>query len=157
MAEPPIPTRIRRAAWLASLGRKSAEAEDPAQEIAGPGAVDKLQRIRSKKRRRTAGLLIRFTPEERAQVEEITRRAGLSMAAYARLQILGGKPPRGRRLVEQEKLTRVLGHLRSVSHSLGELTHAAHVGPAERDELDHAIRAMSELADAISESLSRRR
>ena len=84
----------------------------------------------SEKRQRTAAILVRLTPEERAAAEDAASRAGLSLASFARGQMLGGKPPRAakRPPVEKAQLALILAQLGKIGSNLNQIARASNMG-----------------------------
>ena len=76
----------------------------------------------STKRRRTAELSIRLLPEERAQIDALAARAGLTPGCYVRLLVLASPAPRQARRasVDRQSVARCLGTLGLVATKLRE-------------------------------------
>jgi hypothetical protein len=115
----------------------------------------------SNRRQRTASILVRLTPEERAAAEAAASRAGLSVASYARGQMLGGPPPRAARRppVEKEQLARILAQLGKIGSNLNQIARASNMGlfttgdyEALRAETRGLMAARAALMDALGRS-----
>lgn len=118
------------------------------------------KRSGSEKRQRTASILIRLTDEERAAVEDAASRAGLTLASYARGQMLGGPQPRaGRRPpIETRQLARILGELGKIGSNINQLARAKNMDfltPADRADLEAETQALRALRGYLMEALGR--
>lgn len=112
----------------------------------------------SEKRARTKHLTIRFTPEERAAVDEAAERAGLTPGSYARQALMGAPVPRQVRRppIERRELARLLGALGHVGGNLNQLAHTANTGmPIDGAEITAALASLSAVRDAILRALGR--
>jgi len=112
----------------------------------------------TEKRARTANLTIRFTPEERAAVDEAAVRAGLTAGSHARAVLLGAPAPRQvrRPTVERRELARLLGQLGHVGGNLNQLAKAANSGaiPCAKD-IQEALAGLTDLRREILLALGR--
>ena len=68
----------------------------------------------------------RLTAQELAALTTSSRRAGLCISGYARLVLLGVKPPRAARrpTIETTLLARTLGELGKIGSNLNQIAHA---------------------------------
>lgn len=112
----------------------------------------------SEKRVRTAYLNIRFSPDERAMVEEHAARAGLTSSSYAQQVLLGAPAPRQVRRppIERKELVRILGQLGHVGGNINQLAHHANANmPLSSRMLGEALADLRRLRDAILVALGR--
>lgn len=112
----------------------------------------------SEKRARTAHLTIRFTPDERAAVDQKAERAGLTSGSYARQELLDAPAPRQVRRppVERKELARLLGELGHVGSNLNQIARIANAGDGvDGVALAEALGGLGTLRDAILEALGR--
>lgn len=112
----------------------------------------------SEKRARTKHLTIRFTPDERAQVDDHAARAGLTSGSYARQVLLGAPAPRQVRRppAERKELVRILGQLGHVGGNINQLAHHANANmPLSKRGLDEALADLRQARDAILRALGR--
>lgn len=112
----------------------------------------------SEKRARTAHLTIRFTPDERAAVDQSAERAGLTSGSYARQVLLGAPAPRQVRRppVERRDLARLLGEIGHIGSNLNQLARTSNTGlPVTRDDLGAALTDLRSVRDAILSALGR--
>lgn len=107
----------------------------------------------SEKRARTKHLTIRFTPEERAAVDQAAERAGLTAGSYARQVLLGAPRPRQVRRppIERRELARLLGLFGNIGSNLNQIARAANNGD-DLDAVDFS-RAIDYLRDGRDELL----
>jgi hypothetical protein len=105
---------------------------------------DKKRPSGSEKRQRTELAMVRLTPAEKTAVEDAADKAGLSVASYSRLQMLGAPPPRGARRppVEKQMLAKVLGQLGKIGSNLNQVARSANMG---EDDLAETRQALSEV------------
>lgn len=112
----------------------------------------------SEKRVRTQHLTIRFSPDERAAVDDNAARAGLTSGSYARQVLLGAPTPRQVRRppVERKELVRLLGQLGHVGGNINQLAHHANANmPTSKRELLEALADLKQMRDAILAALGR--
>lgn len=114
----------------------------------------------SEKRQRTAAILVRLTPEERAAAEEAASRAGLSLASFARGQMLGGRPPRAARRppVEKAQLALILAQLGKIGSNLNQIARASNMGlfgPGDYEVLREETAALVAARSALMAALGR--
>lgn len=112
----------------------------------------------SEKRQRTKVAMVRLTPQEKAAVEEAAAKAGLTVASYSRLQILGAPPPRSARRppVEKEMLAKVLGQLGKAGSNLNQVARAANMGEDDLSETQQAVAEIREAAASVQALLRQR-
>lgn len=107
-------------------------------------------------RRRTAHLTIRFSPEERAFIDDAARIAGLTSGSYARRVLLGGPAPREvrRKPADHRELVRILGQLGHLGGNLNQLAKAANQNTiVYGNEIEAALREVKGARDAIMAAL----
>ena len=114
----------------------------------------------SNKRQRTSAILVRLTPAERLAVEDAANRAGLTLASFARGQMLDGPQPRAvRRIpVERQDLARILGQLGKIGSNLNQLAKSANMDEAtaqERNQLEEELKGLRVMRDSIMQTLGR--
>jgi len=112
----------------------------------------------TEKRARSAHLTIRFTPEERASIDDAAERAGLTSGSYARQTLLGAPAPRQMRRpqIERRELARLLGELGKIGGNLNQLAKAANQGIAVyHNEILLALGGLKVLRGAILKALGR--
>jgi len=104
----------------------------------------------SEKRARTTHLTIRFSPEERATVDEAAARAGLTAGSYARQTLFGAPQPRQVRRppVERRELARLLGQIGRIGGNVNQLARTANRGlPITRREVAEALNDLRAIRD----------
>ncbi|MBL8554608.1 MAG: plasmid mobilization relaxosome protein MobC [Phenylobacterium sp.] len=112
----------------------------------------------SEKRARTTHLTIRFTPDERATVDDHAARAGLTSGSYARQVLLGAPAPRQVRRppVERQELVRILSQLGHVGSNVNQIARSANANmPMQRSALVAALDDLKRVRDAILAALGR--
>ena len=114
----------------------------------------------SNKRQRTAAILVRLTPEERATVEAAANRAGLTLASYTRGQMIDGQRPRAARRppVEAQQLGRILAELGKIGSNMNQLAKAANIGSfsvSDYEVLKEETRGLTAARAALMEALGR--
>jgi hypothetical protein len=112
----------------------------------------------SEKRARTKHLTIRFTPEERATIDHMADRAGLTAGSYGRQVLLGAPAPRQVRRppVERRELARLLGEIGHVGGNLNQIARYMNFGRGvDEVELKQAIAGLSLVRGAILTALGR--
>jgi hypothetical protein len=112
----------------------------------------------SETRVRIRHLTIRLTPQERATIDRMADRSGLTPGSYARQVLLGAPTPRQVRRppVERRELARLLGELGHVGSNLNQIARVANL----RDEVDAAeltltLGDLAVVRDAILKALGR--
>ena len=76
--------------------------------ISGGQTERKRRRKGTEKRQRSVALAVRFSAEERAELEAAAASAGVALGSYIRHQSLGGKRPRAaKRAMEQRQSLRL--------------------------------------------------
>lgn len=106
--------------------------------------VFRKSRSGSETRKRLVAIRVRLTPEEKAEVEEASRRFGLTPASYAREQMLNRKALRSvrRPSIERELLAKTLAQLGKVGSNMNQIARAANIGKEIGCELDSALTAL---------------
>jgi len=104
--------------------------------------------------------MVRLTLEERAAAEEAARRAGVSVASFARGQMLGGPPPRAARRppVEKEKLALVLAQLGKIGSNLNQIARASNMGlftTGDYEALKEEVQGLTAARGALMDALGR--
>jgi hypothetical protein len=112
----------------------------------------------SEKRARTKHLTIRYTPDERSEVDQAAERAGLTSGSYVRNLTLSAPPPRQVRRppIERRELARLLGELGHVGGNLNQIAHAMNSGMAVPNrEIADALSGLKLVRDAVLAALGR--
>jgi hypothetical protein len=112
----------------------------------------------TERRRRTAHLTIRLTPEERAAIDATAERAGLTAGSFARQSLLEGPVPRQVRRppIERRELARLLGELGHIGGNINQLAHRSNTGqPVAGREIAEALTGLREMRDAVLSALGR--
>jgi hypothetical protein len=112
------------------------------------------------KRQRTEQMVVRCTPEERAELEARAVRAGLAVGAYLRQQALGGSGPRARRRppVDADALLLLEGQLGRIGNNLNQLARAANAGGwPSAFAIEDATQELMATCDAIVGALGKGR
>ena len=112
----------------------------------------------SEKRVRDKHLTIRFSPEERALVDEAADRAGLTPGSYARQVLLGAPAPRQVRRppIERRDLARLLGEIGHVGGNLNQIARVANIGEeVDAAELSAMLADLAVVREAILKALGR--
>jgi Bacterial mobilisation protein (MobC) len=110
------------------------------------------------KRQRTEQIVTRWTPQERAELEARSARAGLTATAYLRQQALGGAGPRARRRppVDADALLMLEGQLGRIGNNLNQLARAANAGGwPSAFAIEDATQALMATCDAIVAALGK--
>lgn len=118
------------------------------------------KRSGSENRQRNAPVSVRCLPDERAELEEKAREAGLALAGYLRACGLGTPGPRARRSppVNAEALARATAALNKAGSNLNQIAHVLNAGGAivmARDYLS-TLAVVREAAAAIREIVRRK-
>ena len=95
---------------------------------------------------------------ERVEVEEASRRAGLTVGSYARQQMLKAPPPRAVRRppLERELIAHLLGQVGRVGGNLHQLVRHLNFGrEPERREIGEVLGALEMLKREIMQALGR--
>lgn len=84
------------------------------------------KRKRSERRQRTAGILVRVTGEEKAEIDARAQAAGLTAGGFLRAAGLGGKTPRSlpRTPIDRELLAEAVAELNRVGNNLNQIARA---------------------------------
>ena len=112
----------------------------------------------SEKRVRSKHLTIRFSPDERASIDDAADRAGLTPGSYARQVLLGAPAPRQVRRppIERRELARLLGEIGHVGSNLNQIAKAANSGDGvDVRALDWTLNALLGVRDAVLKALGR--
>lgn len=127
-----------------------------------PASADPPPRRRSgsEKRERSASVLVRLTPDERARLEEAANRVGLTLASYARQQTLGGVLPRAARRppVEARRLALILAALGKIGSNVNQIARAANqnmLSPNDLALLAEETAALRNVRGALMTALGR--
>ena len=110
----------------------------------------------SNSRKRNKTIAIRVDETEAAQLAAFAERAGLSIGAFIRQQILDAEPPRQSRRppVEKELLAYAMRHIGKIGSNVNQLARRANHGNVPHpDNIEEACAAMLELRDAVLEAL----
>jgi hypothetical protein len=118
------------------------------------------KRSGSENRQRNAPVSVRCLPDERAELEQKAREAGLALAGYLRACGLGTPGPRARRSppVNAEALARATAALNKAGSNLNQIAHVLNAGGAivmARDYLS-TLAVVREAAAAIREIVRRK-
>lgn len=122
------------------------------------GSIEAKPRHGSETRQRKKALLVRLTDAERVEVEEASRRAGLTVGSYARQQMLKAPPPRAVRRppLERELIAHLLGQVGRVGGNLHQLVRHLNFGrEPERREIGEVLGALEMLKREIMQALGR--
>lgn len=112
----------------------------------------------TEKRRRGDTITVRLTPDERAAIDDLSMRKGLSVGAFMRAAALGDPGPRARPRVpvDAKLLRRLLGEVGRVGNNLNQIARRLNADKAvEPRELRTALAAQDELRVAILTALGR--
>jgi hypothetical protein len=112
----------------------------------------------SEKRVRSKHLTIRFSPEERASIDQAADRSGLTPGSYARQVLLGAPVPRQVRRppVERRELARLLGEIGHVGGNLNQIARDMNFGNGvDAWELKQTLASLGLVRDAILKALGR--
>lgn len=112
----------------------------------------------SEKRVRSKHLTIRFSPEERASIDDAADRAGLTPGSYGRQVLLGAPPPRQVRRppVERRELARLLGEIGHVGGNLNQIARDMNLGRGiGGSALRQELHGLGLVRDAILKALGR--
>lgn len=122
-----------------------------------PSPLPAKRKSGSNTRQRTSSVLIRLTPEERAEVEEAASRAGLTVASYGRRQMLGSTPPRSvkRPPIEREAAARLLAALGKIGSNLNQIARSVNTGIANENTLHDALQEADLLKQVIRKAIGR--
>lgn len=110
------------------------------------------------KRKRSASLSIRLTPEERERLDEDAARCGITTGAYVRQVLLDAPVPKqSRRLAANDNIAmlgKYIGELGKIGSNLNQLAHAANYAksighPAAMPDADTVISTCQEARDWV--------
>ena len=134
-------------------------APTPNPDLAAPAAaIPTKPRSGSETRKRGKAILVRLTEDERIEVEEASRKAGLTVGSYARQQMLKATPPRSVRRppIERELAAQLLGQVGRVGGNLHQLVRHLNFGrELEEQRLAEVLAALEELKGEIMQALGR--
>lgn len=119
----------------------------------------KSKKSGSEKRKRQSRVSIRLTSEEFAEVAKRADAAQLTLASYARAEILDSPPPRQARrpAVETENVARVLAQLGKIGSNLNQIARHMNSGNSIANEtLARALTDVSVMRDACMSALNRK-
>ena len=130
-----------------------AKARDDFQQAAG-GKTSR-RRSGSEKRQREKPRSIRFTLEENQRIADMEKSTGLKFASLVRHGLFQTPPPRAsRRLsIDQKALTVVLAQLGKIGGNVNQLAKQANIGNFHTDDINMAMRDLSELRTVLLEAL----
>lgn len=117
------------------------------------------RRSGSETRKRGKSILIRLDDAERVEVEEASRKAGMTVGSYARQQMLKAPPPRSvrRPSLERELAAQLLGQVGRVGGNLHQLVRHLNFGrEADRRQLADVLEALELLKREIMLALGRK-
>lgn len=112
----------------------------------------------SEKRVRSKHLTIRFSPEERALIDQSADRSGLTPGSYARQVLLGAPAPRQVRRppIERRELARLLGELGHVGGNLNQMARDMNLGRGiVSSDLKQELQGLGLVREAIMKALGR--
>ena len=112
----------------------------------------------SETRKRSTPVTSRYDDGELAELDERASRAGLTRAAFQRVQSLATTPKTRstrRAPIEREMLAKALGQLGKVGSNINQIAHAANIGDAERFDLKAALTELRGLVPDIYAALGR--
>ena len=110
----------------------------------------------SDKRRRTDTITIRVTPDERAVIDDLSMRKGLSVGAFMRAAALGDPGKRARRRVplDAKLLRNLLGEVGRTGNNLNQIARRVNTtGEHDAAQLRAALVAHEEMRQAILSAL----
>jgi hypothetical protein len=101
--------------------------------------------------------MVRLTPAERSTLDAAAERAGLSLAGYARSQLLAAPPVRQARRppIERVELARLLAQLGKIGSNVNQIARALNSTGETPPELAGVPEAIAQMRDAIMRSLGR--
>jgi hypothetical protein len=112
----------------------------------------------SEKRVRTRHLTIRLSPDERTEIDDDARRAGLTAGSHARNVLLDAPAPRQVRRppIERQEVVRLIGQLGYIGNNLNQIARALNSGDeADQQALIQALTDLRSLRDAALTALGR--
>jgi len=118
----------------------------------------KVSKRGSETRQRSISVHVRLTPEESAKLEANAERAGLTVASFARFQMIGGPVPRAARKppIERELAGKLLGQMGKIGSNLNQVARSVNRdtwGPIDQEE---AQRLLVELRGVLLQALGRK-
>ncbi|MDN3568717.1 plasmid mobilization relaxosome protein MobC [Paeniroseomonas aquatica] len=120
-----------------------------------PSSPTRKARSGSEKRQRADLAWMRLTPAERAQLDELAERAGMTVSAYMRHQCLGSAGPRAVRRppVERAALAQLLGQLGKVGSNVNQIARALNTDRPLAYDITTTLAEIREAALSISATL----
>lgn len=120
----------------------------------------KRRRPGGNNRQRSVALAVRFSAEERAEVEAAADSAGLALGSYIRHQSLGGKRPRAvqRPTAQKAQLALILAQLGKIGSNLNQIARASNMGlftTGDYEALKAETAALTAARSALMEALGR--
>ena len=112
----------------------------------------------SETRKRSTPVTSRYDDGELAELDERASRAGLTRAAFQRVQSLATTPKTRstrRAPIEREMLAKALGQLGKVGSNLNQLAHAAHLDRTEVAQITAAVAELRALLPDFLQALGR--
>ena len=110
----------------------------------------------SNSRKRNKSIAIRVDETEAAQLTAFAERAGLSVGAFIRQQVIGSEPPRQSRRppVEKELLSLAMRHMGKIGGNINQLAkHANHGRVPCHHQLNEAANAVKDIRTLILDAL----
>lgn len=110
---------------------------------------------RSESRQKQERLTIRFSPSERAELEALAARSGLTLGSYVRSRALAEPTTRARRrpAIEQVAVSQWIGELGKVKNNLNQLAKKANSGNFVTGEILAALALIQEIGNAAKQSM----
>jgi Bacterial mobilisation protein (MobC) len=111
----------------------------------------------SNKRQRGDTVTVRVTKDERAQLDALSSRSGLSAGAFMRAATFGEAGPRAQRRppIDHVALRQILGHCGRIGNNLNQIAkHLNAGGQPSVHELREALAAYLEIRNAILAALA---
>ncbi len=114
-----------------------------------------MTRTGSDTRQRSLVITARFSEQEAQMLRAKAEQAGVTVGALIRHAALNVQPPRAARRppVELQAAARVLAALGKIGSNVNQLAHYAHQGKFHSEEIDMALRDLSELRIACLKAL----
>ena len=128
--------------------------------ISGGQTERKRRRKGTEKRQRSLAFAVRFSAEERAELEAAAASAGVALGSYISHQSLGGKRPRAaKRAMEQKaKLALILAQLGKIGSNLNQIARASNMGlftTGDYEAMKAETAALTAARSALMEALGR--
>jgi uncharacterized protein (DUF1778 family) len=112
----------------------------------------------SETRQATKRLTLRFTPDQRHQLDELANAAGSSCSSYVLAKLFAGQPIRAVRRppIERQALAKFLAQLGRLNGNVYQISRAANFGePYEVRDLADALREITEMRNVVLAALGR--